>query len=79
MSLASEKIRASQEANHNWMSAMMTVLYVYEGKEGECRPPLLLVQKPSHAGLFVTKMSKASPKLFLACATGLTATSRKPC
>jgi type VI protein secretion system component Hcp len=26
--------------------------------------------KPPHAGLFVTKVSKASPKLFLACTTG---------
>jgi type VI protein secretion system component Hcp len=26
--------------------------------------------KPPHAGLFVTNVSKASPKLFLACTTG---------
>ena len=28
------------------------------------------LQKPPHAGLFVTNVSKTSPKLFLACATG---------
>ena len=26
-----------REANHNWMSAMMTVLYVYGGREGDVR------------------------------------------
>ena len=41
-------------------------VYMYGGKEGICTQ----LQKPPHAGLFVTKVSKASPKLFLACATG---------
>jgi hypothetical protein len=37
-----------REANHNRMSAMMKVLYVYGGKEGDvCRRCCC---KPSHAG-----------------------------
>jgi hypothetical protein len=37
---------------------------------GEEKGCTRLLQKPPHAGLFVTNVSKASPKLFLACATG---------
>jgi hypothetical protein len=38
-----------REANHNWMSAMMTVLYVYGGREGNVRRCCCCYCKSPHA------------------------------